>query len=160
MAAGPKALVETVVRMNPLPDGVRIGKVSLFVWEGMEVQKAKNVVPALKESWLKLERGSRAGEWIAQADHNPASWGALTSVLSDGRREHASSAFLCFEFEGKADGYDTSSPWVVCAQWEDDWVSDELGRRVRIFRNVVAHENPDHEIWRLAEYAADAKGDI
>ncbi len=138
-----------------LPDGVRIGKVSLFVWEGMEVQEAKNVVPALKESWLKLERGSRAGEWIAQADHNLASWGAMTSVLSDGRREHASSVFLCFEFEGKADGYDTSSPWVVCAQWEDDWVSDELGRRVRIFRNVVAHENPDHEIWRLAEYAAD-----
>ena len=65
-----------------------------------------------------------------------------------------------FEFEGHAEGYDIASPWVIYAQWEDEWVNNKLGRRIRIFRNVVAHENPDHEIWRLAEYEAEQQQNL
>lgn len=140
-----------------LPAGVSIDKVSLFVWEGMEVEMLKDTDPALKKSWLSLKKGGRPGEWIAESKANSDSWSALTSILSDGERSHASSLFLCFEFSGSAKGYDTTTSWVVYGQWEDDWVNGKLGRRIRIFRNVVAHENPDHEIWRLAEYEADAK---
>ena len=127
----------------------------------MEVEALKDTDPALKESWLSLEKGDRPGEWIATATDNASSWEALTSVLSDKERSHASTIFLCFEFKestkGSAKGYNLTSPWVVYGQWEDDWVNEKLGRRIRIFRNVVAHENPDHEIWRLAEYETESQ---
>lgn len=41
---------------------------------------------------------------------------------------------------------------VVHACREDEWANDELGRRILIYRNAMAHENPDHELWRQAEY--------
>jgi len=46
---------------------------------------------------------------------------------------------------------------VVHFCWEDDWIDDELGRRILIYRNTKAHENPDHELWRLTEYEEDLK---
>ena len=147
-----------------LPAGMSIDKVSLFVWEGMEVLEQGTEKNKLKKSWLSLKKGDRPGEWIAESKANSDSWSALTSVLSDKERSHASTIFLCFKFseseksEKSEKKYDTTSPWVVYGQWEDDWVNGKLGRRIRIFRNVVAHENPDHEIWRLAEYEAKQAG--
>ncbi len=65
-----------------------------------------------------------------------------------------SNVFLHLEFDQTEPygDYNLSSPWIVHACWEDEWINDELGRRILIYRNTKAHENPDHELWRLAEY--------
>ncbi len=70
---------------------------------------------------------------------------------------HKSNVFLHLEFDQTQTyrDYDLSSPWIVHGCWEDEWIDDELGRRILIYRNTKAHENPDHELWRLAEYEGD-----
>lgn len=78
----------------------------------------------------------------------------LSLSLLGTRPSHKSNVFLYLEFDPAQTyrDYDLASPWIVHCCWEDDWVDDVLGRRILIYRNTKAHENPDHELWRLAEY--------
>ena len=150
------------VKVEGFPTGVRAKSVSVYLWDGLE--------RGLKECWLRLVY-SGFGTWaLRKADNldvwseflatlgrtsTPSVWGTVKEAFG-GTYALESSAFLCFEFEGSLDGYDTASPWVVYGAWHQERLSS--GHiRITFFRNQVAHENPDHEIWRKAEYEAESQ---
>jgi hypothetical protein len=141
------------------PTGVRAKSVSVYLWDGLE--------RGLKECWLRLVY-SGSGTWKLRKEDNlevwaeflatldgtnsPSVWGKVKETFG-GTYALESSAFLCFEFDGDLKGYDTASPWVVYGAWHQEQLSSGH-LRITFFRNQIAHENPDHEIWRKAEYEA------
>ena len=153
-------------KVEGFPSGVRVKSVCVYFWDGLEGENGKI---CLKFCWLRLSvKDEAAGVWSLRPEDNRDVWDEFLSTLkrtqassSWGKVKEAfggtfalsSSAFLCFEFDGSLEGYDTASPWVVYGAWHQEQLPSGHVR-ITFFRNQIAHENPDHEIWRKAEYEA------